>query len=72
MIEESKKESKKAAEIWIKELIYPESIKSKIKEAEEELRNYKKLCKSYNWNNNVVNDNITSMQTFINTLKKAI
>ena len=72
MIEERKKESKKAAEIWIKELIYPEEIKSKIKEAEEELENYKKLCRNYNWNNNVVHDNITSMQTFIDTLKKAI
>lgn len=65
-------ESKKAAEIWIKELIYPEAIESKIKEAEEELESYKKLCKNYNWNKSVVNDNITSMELFIDTLKKAI
>lgn len=65
-------ESKKAAEIWIKELIYPEAIESKIKEAEEELESYKKLCKNHNWNKSVVNDNITSMELFIDTLKKAI
>lgn len=54
--------------LWQNELKTKEQIKAKKDEIKSEYKNYIKLVKLYNWNNNVVNDNIKG---FKKTLSEA-
>lgn len=52
-------------DLWENELTTKEQIQNKLNEIKGEYKEYKKLVNNYNWNNKVVQENITLFEMII-------
>lgn len=59
-------------DLWENELTTKEQIQNKLNEIKGEYKEYKRLVNNYNWNNKVVQENITLFEMIISSFEDAL